>query len=80
MRLSDKLVLIDVKILAELQKNGRITNARVSEAIGFSLSSCLQRLNRLEMAGHISGVFYHLLEYVSALVGGCQITIERNLL
>ena len=51
----DKLDRIDVKILAELQRNGRITNAALAAAVGLSQSPCLQRLRRLEAAGYITG-------------------------
>ena len=55
MKKTDKLDRIDVKILAELQSNGRITNAALAEAVGLSQSPCLQRLKRLEAAGYITG-------------------------
>ena len=55
MKQSDKLARIDVKILAELQKNGRITSAALSEAVGLSQSPYLQRLKRLEAADYITG-------------------------
>jgi len=52
---AEKLDRIDVKILAELQGNGRITNAALADAVGLSQSPCLQRLKRLESAGYITG-------------------------
>ncbi|MEM7751491.1 MAG: Lrp/AsnC family transcriptional regulator [Pseudomonadota bacterium] len=52
---AEKLDRIDVKILAELQKNGRITNAALADAVGLSQSPCLQRLKRLEASGYIAG-------------------------
>lgn len=52
---TDKLDRIDIKILAELQRNGRITNTALAEAVGLSQSPCLQRLKRLEAKGYISG-------------------------
>lgn len=55
MKHADKLDRIDVKILAELQRNGRITNAALAAAVGLSQSPCLQRLRRLESAGYITG-------------------------
>ncbi len=55
MKKSEKLDRIDVKILAELQKNGRITNAALADAVGLSQSPCLQRLKRLEASGYIAG-------------------------
>lgn len=50
-----KLDRIDLKILYELQKDGRITNVNLSEAVGLSPSPCLMRVKRLEQAGLIKG-------------------------
>ncbi len=55
-----KLDRIDIKILAELQKNGNITNANLANAVGLSPSPCLQRVKRLESSGIISGYGVHL--------------------
>lgn len=49
-----KLDRIDLKILTELQKNGRITNVQLSDAVGLSPSPCLARVKRLEQAGYIA--------------------------
>lgn len=50
-----KLDRIDLKILSELQKNGRITNVNLADAVGLSPSPCLMRVRRLETAGYIAG-------------------------
>lgn len=50
-----KLDRIDVRILAELQKNGRITNVELAEAVNLSPSPCLSRVKKLQSAGYISG-------------------------
>lgn len=50
-----KLDRIDVKILYELQKDGRITNVNLAQAVGLSPSPCLMRVKRLEKAGFIKG-------------------------
>ncbi|KND57375.1 Leucine-responsive regulatory protein [Candidatus Paraburkholderia schumanniana] len=55
-----KLDRIDIKILAELQKNGNVTNAHLASVVGLSPSPCLQRVKRLEAAGIISGYGAHL--------------------
>lgn len=52
---SDKLDRIDIKILSQLQNNGRITNTALADAVGLSQSPCLQRLKRLEAQGYIRG-------------------------
>ena len=46
---------IDVKILDFLQRDGRITNQALSEAVGLSASACLERVRALEKAKIISG-------------------------
>lgn len=55
MPLPSKLDRIDLKILAELQKQGRITNVELADAVGLSPSPCLTRVKRLEAAGYITG-------------------------
>lgn len=50
-----KLDRIDLKILSELQRNGRVTNVDLANAIGLSPSPCLTRVKRLETAGYITG-------------------------
>ena len=48
---------IDRRILAELQKDGRITNVELARRVGISAPPCLRRVRRLEEAGVIRG--YH---------------------
>lgn len=48
-----KLDRIDLKILAHLQRDGRITNANLSDAVALSPSPCLTRVKRLEKLGYI---------------------------
>jgi DNA-binding Lrp family transcriptional regulator len=50
-----KLDRIDLKILVHLQRNGRITNVNLADAVGLSTSPCLLRVKRLEKAGYITG-------------------------
>ena len=50
-----KLDRLDLRILRQLQKNGRITNVDLADAVGLSPSPCLIRVKRLEQAGYISG-------------------------
>lgn len=52
-----KLDDLDIKILAVLQREGRITKLRLAQEIGLSPSPCWERLKRLEQAGYIRG--YH---------------------
>jgi DNA-binding Lrp family transcriptional regulator len=46
---------IDIKILAALQDNGRMTVQKLAEIVGLSARPCLERVRRLEGAGIISG-------------------------
>ena len=46
---------IDLKILAALQRDGRITNQSLAANVGLSARACLERVRRLEAAGIISG-------------------------
>jgi DNA-binding Lrp family transcriptional regulator len=55
-----KLDRIDLRILSHLQKNGRIANVDLAEAVGLSASPCLMRLKRLEKAGYITGYSAHV--------------------
>jgi DNA-binding Lrp family transcriptional regulator len=45
----------DRKILAELQKDGRLSVTELGERIGLSLSPCHRRVRALEQLGVISG-------------------------
>ena len=48
---------IDLRILAELQADGRITNVELASRVGLSAPPCLRRVRRLEEAGVLRG--YH---------------------
>jgi DNA-binding Lrp family transcriptional regulator len=50
-----KLDRIDIRILSELQRQGRISNSDLADAVGLSSSPCLQRVRKLESAGYITG-------------------------
>ena len=52
-----KLDSIDMRILAELQNNGRITNVELSRRAKITAPPCLRRMRALEKAGYIRG--YH---------------------
>ena len=55
-----KLDRIDLRILSQLQKKGRITNVDLADAVGLSPSPCLIRVKRLEKAGYIVGYNAHI--------------------
>lgn len=50
-----KLDRIDIRILAVLQQNGRITNVELADAVNLSPSPCLMRVKKLQQAGYITG-------------------------
>jgi Lrp/AsnC family leucine-responsive transcriptional regulator len=52
---NDELDALDLKILAALQHNCRLTLAELSEHVGLSQSPCLRRWRRLEEEGYITG-------------------------
>lgn len=54
-----ELDAIDIKILRELQRDGRMTNVELSERVGISAPPCLRRVRKLEEGGIIQG--YHAL-------------------
>lgn len=54
---SIRLDQIDLRILARLQADARMTNQELADAVGLSPSPCLQRVKRLEKAGIITS--YH---------------------
>lgn len=48
---------IDLKLLAELQADGRITNVNLAEKVGLTAPPCLRRIRALEQSGVIKS--YH---------------------
>src|ERR1700710_2567247 len=48
---------INMRILALLQKNGRMTNVDLADRVGLTAPPCLRRVRALEEAGAIQG--YH---------------------
>ncbi|ESW80126.1 MULTISPECIES: Lrp/AsnC family transcriptional regulator [unclassified Mesorhizobium] len=50
-----KLDRIDIKILSQLQKNGRVTNVELADLVNLSPSPCLMRVKKLQAEGFITG-------------------------
>lgn len=48
---------IDLKLMSELQANGRITNVELASKVGLTAPPCLRRMRTLEQSGAIKG--YH---------------------
>lgn len=46
---------LDIAILDRLQREGRISNAELAEAVNLSPSACLRRVQKLEADGLIAG-------------------------
>jgi DNA-binding Lrp family transcriptional regulator len=46
---------IDLQIIAELQRDGRLSNVELADRIGLSPAPCLRRVRRLESDGVILG-------------------------
>ncbi|TNM63031.1 Lrp/AsnC family transcriptional regulator [Aliirhizobium smilacinae] len=71
---------IDIKILKELQQDGRITNVELAERVGISAPPCLRRVRKLEEAGIIEG--YHALlngqKLGFDLVAFCMVGLKRQ--
>ena len=54
-KLPRALDAIDLKILNELQRNGKISNIELSKRVGLSPTPCLERVKRLEKQNVIMG-------------------------
>jgi len=61
-----KLDAIDLRILRDLQDDGRMTNVELSQRAGISAPPCLRRVRALEESGYVHG--YHA-EIDGALMG-----------
>jgi len=55
----------DLRILTELQRDGRVTNVELARRVGLSAPPCLRRVRRLEETGVVRG--YHAEVEASAL-------------
>jgi len=72
-----KLDKIDLKILQQLQDNGKITNLQLSEEIGLSPAPTLERVRKLESSGIITG--YHAIVNEKILGMGIKAFIQLSL-
>ena len=50
-----RLDAIDIQILSDLQRDGRMTNVELAKRVGISAPPCLRRVRALEDAGYITG-------------------------
>ncbi len=72
-----KLDEIDLKILRQLQLDGRLSNQDLAEKIALSPSACHRRLKALEQADYIDG--YHALLNAEKLGFKIEAFVEINL-
>lgn len=75
-----KLDRIDKNILAELQKNGRLSNVELSKRVGLSPTPCLERVKRLEKEKYILGYQANLnpVQLDVALLVLVEITLTKT--
>ncbi|WP_308720251.1 winged helix-turn-helix transcriptional regulator [Komagataeibacter xylinus] len=75
-----KLDRIDLRILAQLQRNGRLTNVELARRVGLSASPCLIRVKRLEKAGYIVsyGAQINLQKISSLLTVFTEVTLSDH--
>ena len=57
---------IDLRILDMLQRNGKLSQARIAGAVGLTTPSVNERIKKMERHGMIRG-FVALLDHASAL-------------
>ena len=72
-----RLDRIDLKILATLQDEGRITKLKLAERVNLSPTPCWERLQRLEKAGVITG--YHARVQLARVARATTIWTEMTL-
>ena len=72
-----KLDPIDLKIIAALQSDGRVTKLRLAELVSLSPSACFERLRRLEQAGYVKG--YHAVVDLARIVRTTTALVEITL-
>ena len=67
----------DLRILSELQQDGRLTNVALSKRINLSPTPCLERVKRLETSGCIKG--YHASLNADKLGVGLLVFVQVSL-
>jgi len=75
-----ELSRLDMRILQELQKEGRITYAELARRVGLTTSPCMERVKRMEKQGVIRGYTALLDPQIlhSNLVVFVQIRLSRQ--
>ncbi|WP_216654806.1 Lrp/AsnC family transcriptional regulator [Pseudogemmobacter hezensis] len=80
MNASFRLDRIDLRILAELQLNGRISNVELAGRVHLSPSPCLARVKRLQSLGYISGytAVINLAQLGEVLTVFTEVTLKNH--
>ncbi|MGB6154627.1 MAG: winged helix-turn-helix transcriptional regulator, partial [Castellaniella sp.] len=65
---------LDRRILDLLQQNGRLSMTELADAIGLTVTPCIERVRRLERDGVITG--YHARVAPVALDAGLLVFVE----
>ncbi|NRB55200.1 MAG: Lrp/AsnC family transcriptional regulator [Salinicola sp.] len=75
-----KLDRTDLRILTELQKNGRIPNVELAELVHLSPSPCLMRVKKLQAAGYITGysALIDLAKFDEILTVFTEVTLSHH--
>ena len=76
-----KLDRIDINILAEMQKDGRLTNIDLADRVHLSASPCLMRVKKLQNAGLIRSIKADINLSVMAdmLTVYTEVTLNRHM-
>ncbi len=72
-----RLDAVDLRILTEIQREGRISKLALAERVGLSATPCWIRLRRLEQAGIVSG--YHARLALRAIAPFALVFMEVTL-
>lgn len=77
---SKRFDAIDLKILAELQRDGRLTNVELARRVNLSPTPCLERVRRLERDGVIKGyrAVLDAAQLDAALLVFVEVSIDRT--
>ena len=71
---------LDRRILALLQKDGRLSMKELGEQVGLSITPCIERVKRMERDGVISGYYARLNPQAlgASLLMFVQITLSNK--
>lgn len=78
--ISHDLDSVDLRILRELQKDGRISNLELSKRVHLSATPCLARVKRMEREGVITGyaAFASPVALDAAMLVFAEVVLDRT--